>query len=132
MNIFDVVQSLKFPLDGYIVVGSGSMAARGIREFKDIDIVAKKELWDRLKTEGWEECFFESRRYLRKGIVEVFFDFKCGTYQPETDDLIAGAEMIQGVPFLKLDELVAFKRELGREKDIRDISLIEKYLEESV
>ncbi len=132
MNIFDIVQSLKFPLGEYIVVGSGPMAARGIRNFQDVDIVAKKELWDRLKTEDWEECFFGNRRYLKRGVIEVFSDFKCGSYQPETNNLIAEAEMIQGIPFLKLDDLVIFKKELGREKDIQDIALIEKYLKEEV
>jgi hypothetical protein len=42
--------------------------------------------------------------------------------------LIRNAEIIDGVPFIKLDELIKFKKALGRDKDKKDVELIEQYL----
>jgi hypothetical protein len=36
--------------------------------------------------------------------------------------------LINGLPFIKLEELIKFKTELGRSKDFDDIRLIEDYL----
>ena len=52
MNIFDQVKSLNLPLGKYVVVGGGVLAAHGIRDFKDIDILITEELFDELKKNG--------------------------------------------------------------------------------
>ncbi len=36
--------------------------------------------------------------------------------------------MINGFPFLNIEETIKFKRALGREKDFNDIKLLEAYL----
>lgn len=42
--------------------------------------------------------------------------------------MIRNAEIIEGVPFIRLSELIKFKMALGRDKDKKDIELIEQYL----
>lgn len=130
MDIVEEVKKLGFPLGEYIVVGSGVLQAHGIREAKDIDIVATDYLCDQLKAAGWDEKpGKESGRALIKGNIEVMSDCKTGSYRPNTEDLIDAAEIIRGVPFMSLIELKKFKQALGREKDARDIELIDLYLE---
>lgn len=52
-----------------------------------------------------------------------------GNYLGDTDSLIKNADIINGFPFIQLEEFIKFKRELGREKDFEDIKLMEEYLD---
>lgn len=40
------------------------------------------------------------------------------------EEIISSATLIDGIPFMNLDELIKFKIALGREKDFEDIELI--------
>lgn len=51
-----------------------------------------------------------------------------GNYIGDTRYLIESADLIKGFPFIKLEEFIKFKSELGREKDFDDIKLMEEYL----
>jgi hypothetical protein len=61
MNIFDEIRKLDLPqvpnvpagqTRQYAVVGSGVLAAHGIRDFKDIDLLATAELYEKLPAYG--------------------------------------------------------------------------------
>jgi hypothetical protein len=67
---------------------------------------------------------------LSKGIYEVgkSFDPSLG-YMPDLSKLIARADIIKGLPFMPLKDLIELKKALGRQKDAADIALIEKHLE---
>lgn len=132
IDIFSELKKLDFPLGQYVVVG-GSMEAHGIRKAKDLDIVVTPMLYKYLYHEGWQQCTCErclesSRLDLKKGNVEVLPNYMLGNYIGDTTKLIQNADMINGYPFVQLTELVKFKRELGRPKDMQDIKLIEGYL----
>jgi len=132
MDIFEELKELNLPIGEYIVVGSGPMAARGIRECKDIDILVLEKLYNKLVIEDWKivEITGVTRKLmvLKKGLFEINKDLKFGEYNPETQNLINNAEIINGIPFLSLPELIKFKTALGRQKDFDDIKLIEEYL----
>jgi hypothetical protein len=57
MGIFKKLKELDFPLGEYVLVGSGPLAARGIREASDLDIAVTDKLWRQL---------FDSGDYKRK------------------------------------------------------------------
>lgn len=46
----------------------------------------------------------------------------------DADDLIDGAEIIQGLPFARLSDVLAYKQALSRPKDLRDITLLSNLL----
>lgn len=132
MDIFSEVKNLNLPLGQYVVVGSGIMQALGIKEARDIDIVVIPELFEKCKQEGWEQISWTypeklGQIYLRKGFVELYLDVNCGSCNPTTEELIENAEIINGVPFIGLDQLISFKKAYGKEKDFADIKLIEEY-----
>jgi hypothetical protein len=133
MNIFQEVKKLNLPMGEYVVVGSGPMAAREIRDFKDIDILVSEKLYDELVKNGWEIVEVEGVggkfKVLKKDIFEVNTTLWHGDYKPDNKNLIEQAEIICGVPFLQLKELIKFKTALGREKDLKDIELINNYLQ---
>jgi hypothetical protein len=49
-------------------------------------------------------------------------------YNPDINMLIKNAEIINGLAFTRLTDVIDFKRALGRPKDLVDIDLIRKRL----
>ncbi|KKW30063.1 MAG: hypothetical protein UY72_C0024G0010 [Candidatus Uhrbacteria bacterium GW2011_GWD2_52_7] len=128
--IIHQVKSLNLPLGQYIIVGSGAMSVHGIRPHKDVDLLVTPDLYDELKRRGWTE---EEKKpgffVVHQGDAEASpAMITVNDYQPDIHAVIADADIISGVAFMKLDELVRFKTALGREKDLRDLKLITTYL----
>ncbi len=133
MNIVEEVKSLNLPFGEYVIVGSGPMAVRNMRNYKDIDVLVTKDLYQRLSTtNGWKIIILPGllgdREVAKNGECEAGIDLWFGDYKPDTETLIKNAEIIQGIPFLPLEELIKFKKAMGRPKDLADIKLIEQYL----
>ena len=131
IDIFQKVKGLNLPLGQYVVFGSGPLAAHGIRETRDVDLLVLPELYDKLKQEGWEEKSWETPppgRYLYKDNVEVGDNWDYDEYNPDPKWLIENAEVIDSIPFAPLEEVIKWKKAFGRDKDLADIKLIEDYL----
>ena len=132
MNAIDEVKKLDLPAGEYLVCGSGIMSALGIRECSDIDLLVTPSLFEELKRRGWDyhevEIDGRSRPKLTYGPAEAYTELWYGNERVPGDALIAEAEIIDGVPFQPLHELLKMKRAMNREKDRRDIESIEKYL----
>ena len=132
--VIEEVRKLNFPLGSYVVVGSGVLAVHGIRFARDLDIVVTPELYKKCEREGWEKQWHNTgQRYVLhnksgKLEVEVYLDVNCESYQPTTQELIERAQIIEGVPFISLKDLLLFKKGYGRPKDKPDIKLIEEAL----
>lgn len=131
-DIFKKLKELDLPLGEYVVVG-GAVTAHGIRESEDLDILVTPKLYQQLRQRGFkactcEECVATSRILLSIKDVDILPNLLLGDYLGDTNSLIAEADIIQGFPFIKLEELIKFKKVLGREKDFADIKLIEGYL----
>ncbi|TSC66063.1 MAG: AraC family transcriptional regulator [Candidatus Berkelbacteria bacterium Gr01-1014_85] len=132
-TIFERVRALGFPIGEYVVVG-GVMEAHGLRKANDIDIVVTKKYFDELsQLPEWELQEFnypDDRKYWLKGNgIDIMPGFSYNdAYRPDTEQLIAGADIINGIPFIKLEELLKWKRAANREKDQADIETIERYM----
>jgi len=133
MNIFQRVKQLGFPLGKYVVVG-GVMEAYGIRQANDIDIVVANDLFHKLIQNGWvmcdcDACTNSSKKIIKGDGVDILSEYSCGeAYKANTEQLIKNADLIDGVPFIGLTELRKWKQVNGREKDLKDIKLIDAYL----
>jgi hypothetical protein len=129
VDIFAQVKALKLPDWQYVVFGAGPLAAHGIRETNDVDLFVTAVLYQRLKAAGWsEKTTSTGGLYLNSGIYEADDTWECGEYNPTIEELIEAAEVIQGVPFAPLDEVLKWKRAFGRPKDLSDVRLIEEHL----
>jgi hypothetical protein len=138
MNISDRVKAVGLPLGKYVVVG-GAMEAFGIRKAKDLDIVVTEDLFTELMKKGWKLCECEkcqaawrqgsTDRILKGDGVDILSEYSCGDqYYAETDWLIKNAAIIDGVPYVQLEELLKWKKTAAREKDLKDVVLIEQFL----
>lgn len=132
MNIFEDIKKLKFPQGQYIIVGSGPLVARGIRETNDIDIVVSPELFEKCKKDWWEQLPRTypdkiGQIYLRHGYIELFLDVNCGDFNPTLAELLQRADIIQGISFVSLEDVIKFKKAYNKPKHIQDIKMIEQY-----
>ena len=137
MDIFTKIKELGFPPDQYIVVGSGILAAKGIRQTNDLDIVVTPELFDKCKAEGWEVLpwtkeSIPGKDWLKKGEIEVYVQLSRKSGGISATELLKKAEIIEGIPFITLESLIDFKREYGRPKDFEDIKVIEACLKNTL
>ncbi len=134
LDHLEAVRSLDLPEGSFIVVGASCLAVKGIRPSNDIDIVVTQAVFDLIRGRGWEidPVFKEkwNRERLTHGHFEVYNDMvleKEGK-RFSAEELIPTAEMVEGVPFLSLPDLIRFKRDSARSKDLDDIVLTEDYL----
>ncbi|MDO8183910.1 MAG: hypothetical protein Q7T49_02910 [bacterium] len=111
----------------YAITGSAAMAARGIREAKDIDIVITKKLFQELKNQyPSDQHLYNDTLHLGK--IDAMANFTTPNL-PSADQQVATAEIINGYRVLNLEILIKLKKYLGREKDLADVKLIDNYLQ---
>lgn len=131
VNIFQELKKLNLPTDQYIVVGSGLLAARGIRETRDLDLVLSPELFQQYQQRGWKEKMRPNGKpSLTKGKVELYLDVNAGDFNPTFEELKSREQIIQGFPFISLRDLLKFKQAYNRPKDLQDIETIKSLLVE--
>ena len=128
----DKVKALNLPLDQIIAIGSGILDQLGIRPASDIDLAASPDLMKNLseKSGDWIKKFDDNQRFYfvkDDGSAEVWdgwdFDGQAVSY----DDLLDYAVEYDGVRFVDLEFLRKWKSWRGREKDVRDVELIDEW-----
>ncbi len=130
MNLIQKIKELNLPKDQYVVVGSGILDILGIRKASDIDIAATKDLHQKLRESGlWGENKRFNKIFLKKDIYEIIPQLNWENYNTTTEEAISSALLIEDIPFMNLYELIKFKTALGREKDFKDIKLLNEYLD---
>lgn len=105
------------------------MAAVGIREAKDIDLLVAHDVIERLKKLGWQQIDKgEDDKPFVKGVFEAHSSWSCSPYQPTLEHLLKTADIIDGVPFASLEEVRKWKLSSDKPKHRADIKLIDDYL----
>ncbi len=125
MNFIQRVKELNFPLDQFVVIGSGLLDVCGLRTADDIDLVASGALYEILKQSGdYKESTMHDESYLFSDKLEIWQTWGL-EYDYQT--IKSSAITIDDVSFINPELLIVKKRELGRDKDFADIKLLEKY-----
>lgn len=129
-RFFGQLFSLHLPREDFAVAGSGPMYVRGmIDELGDVDVIARGRAWEIAVEHG---CPVPAP-YSTVRVVELFnknveiFD----GWFPEiwkVDDLIDGADLINGVRFVPLEVVRQTKERMRRPKDIAHLQIVDNYL----
>lgn len=131
--LFEQLRSFNFNPDNYTIFGSGPMWIYGLREsIHDVDILARGDVWEQAKSLGRElkpANMKGNKVELLDGAIEIFNEWGPGEWN--TDKLIEESFVMRDLRFVQLHEVLKWKQLLGREKDIVDIRVIEKYLLEN-
>jgi hypothetical protein len=128
-EIIQKVRELHLTDGSYIVFGSCPLAAVGIREANDIDLLVSEETLQKLIGDGWQKLAKgqNDNPYVRD-VFEAHTKWNFSSYQPTLEGLLKTATVIEGVPFASLEEVRKWKVSSGRPKDFVDIELIDQPL----
>lgn len=115
-DIRQTLAELALDTNEYRINAGGAMALYGLREeTHDLDIWCTKKLGDVLA----QRCAFETmpdgtRRFVPAPDVEIY------------ENMLPGETVfLNGIPVAPLEDVLALKRQLNREKDRRDIAVLE-------
>ena len=120
-------KELNLPEGKYVIYGSGPLGVREIRKVHDLDVVVADDLYQKLvKKYPKHEKRDERKRFIKLGKIEII---------PASHSLIKNikktiskADTIDGLKFVKLEDLIKWKKKMGRPKDFEDVKLIKNYL----
>lgn len=128
MSIIDRFLQLDLPVDQCVVIGSGILDALDLRQSRDIDIVARPDLFAVMETSGeWRVSVVRSETKLEKDDVEVWQSWGSEGVA-NFSDLYENSVIVRGVHFANPEFVLAWKRQQHRDKDVNDIQLLEEYL----
>ena len=115
------LQELNYATDEYWLVAGGAMVLYDLREnTNDIDLGCTKVLADELEKCGYATSLLPdgTRRISVAENIEIYEKW-----------LFDKVEIRDGIPIISLKGLLEMKKSLGREKDRKDIQLIEQALQ---
>jgi hypothetical protein len=126
----DLLRSVGLPRGDYAVFGSGPLLVRGIiDDAADLDVIARGAAWDHVTATGQlihlhdhdvtVASFFDGA--ITVGNRWAIGDFSVG-------ELIDSADTIEGIPFVRLEHVRAYKRIAGRHKDIDHLDKLDRWL----
>lgn len=125
-QLIEKAKRINLPRGMFAVFGSAILAVRGLREAPNIDLIVKDSLWTKLL----EKYQPDGEGFIRIGQVKIsnwwFAPVKKGI-----SEMIDEAEIINELPFVKIEEVLFYKKTLKSEKDENDVKLIEKFITES-
>lgn len=125
-DILNILSEYNFNFDEYVVISSAALVLHGVKEeTKDIDISVTEDYYKYLEKNY--EC--ELERYDNKNDVNIYYiddiiNFSTNYYSDSEDDFV----IINGVKVQSIPAIIKLKETLNREKDIKDLKLIDKFL----
>jgi len=132
-DLFELLRDLELPAGDYAVFGSGPLIVRGIiRAGNDLDVICRGAAWERAQELGPLLYLPEhdvNVATLNEGALTFGTRWAIGKF--DVDDLIDTSEIIDGLPFVRLEHVIAYKQIAGRPKDIEHLRLVENYQESS-
>ncbi len=125
-RLVTIVTDLSLDRADFVIFGSAPLLAHGLRRrIHDVDVVARGDTWRRVR-----ECGIPTRGNINGAPIASFWDgriqFSSGWISDiwSTDTIINNAELIEGLPFARLTDVLAYKQTLCRDKDAPDIDAI--------
>lgn len=121
-------RALNLPDGEYAIYGSGPMAVRGIKSTEDLDVIVTEPLYQELKGKYPEDFAMDTIKRIKIGEIEFYPACAWDPKMSGLEGAIERAELIDGLRFVLLEDLVRWKKEMARPKDFEHIKMIEHYL----
>ena len=120
-ELLNLLESLKLDPNEYWLIAGAAMVFYGFRkETRDLDLGCTSKLADDLEAKGYPTEIMPdgTRKVCPAPDIEIFENW-----------IYDQVEIIDGVPIISVSGLITMKKIIGREKDIKDIQLIESCLD---
>ena len=124
--LFAIVRGLSLSPGDFAIFGSGPLIVRGIIPLtNDLDIICRGEAWNQAKSIG-VLSYIEAQDVTIASINDgrISFGTCWGIGDFDIDELIDSAEIIDGLPFVRLEHVVAYKLFANRDKDREHIAAL--------
>lgn len=118
-RVLDDVAALNLPRGQFAIFGSGPLLVRGvISAVNDVDIICRSSAWPHAQSLG-ERVYLDEYDVevvsIDDGNITIGREWAYGDF--DIDELIDSAECIDGLPFVRLKFVIAYKRIADRRKD---------------
>lgn len=130
-SLFDRLRDLTLPLGSYAVFGSGPLLIRGIvPPSNDLDVLCLPDAWDLVARQATLEHLPEYGVTVASMFEgKITFGTSWGIGDFDVDELIRTAETIEGLPFVRLRHVVAYKKLRDSRKDRAHLESLARYLQ---
>lgn len=126
-HLFGLLRSLDLPAGDHAVFGSGPLLVRGIIERAgDLDVVCRGAAWDAAQRLG-PAADQDGVPVVRLFGGTITLGCRWAVGEVDIDCLIETADMIDGLAFVRLEHVVAYKRIADRPKDREHLRLLEEW-----
>jgi hypothetical protein len=131
-ELFKKLKEMNLPKGKFVIFGSGPMGIRGLKEIGDLDVIVTEDIFDDFAKRpdfnlGKKKS---NNEYLERDGIEFYKNWHPGDW--DINKLIQEAEIIDDLPFVKLEDVLKWKKSKMREKDIKDIESIENYFNQKL
>lgn len=132
VELFERLRGLQLPVGEFVIFGSGPLVVRGVIEAgHDLDVLCRGPAWEAV-------CALAPPQPSAWGVDLVNLDEGRLTFgtrwaigEVDTDELIETAEIIDGLPFARLQHVIAYKRLSGRPKDLDHLAALDRALRDN-
>ncbi|MFG3441147.1 hypothetical protein ACGF0J_28180 [Nonomuraea sp. NPDC047897] len=127
-GLFAELARLDLPQGEYVVCGSAALYVRGLRaRMGDLDVLTRGPAWQKVLSLGVPPTVALSGHGLVVNHPAAAIEFvDRWTAGWPTDYLIASADLIDGIPFMRLGDVLAWKQRAHRPKDLPDIAAVHR------
>lgn len=128
-ELFELLRALRLPAKDYAIFGSGPLIVRGvIPASNDLDVLCRGSAWEAV-------CALAPPRVVAPWGVELVslyedrltFGTTWAIGDVDVDDLIETAERHLGLPFVRLEHVIAYKKLSGRPKDLAHLDALARH-----
>ena len=120
----EMVKRLDISSDDYVVIGGGVLEALKLRDTNDVDLVVSEALYKEFVKKGWREYIQDDgKRILSHHGYQIMLRYVGKSLR----DLKPKSFIFDDICFMSIDDLMAAKQKIGRQKDLDDLKLLRKY-----
>jgi len=127
----EAIRAAGLSTDSVIVIGSGILDKLGIREAHDIDLVVDEEAFASFDSRPdlvRHENALGVSYHTENDAIELWRTWGLlGEVERTYGDLLPNTIVYDGVRYMTLAYVKQWKQKKGRDKDLRDVTLIEQY-----
>lgn len=127
-RLLERLRAWELPDGHYAVFGSGPLFIRGvIDDIHDLDVLTREPAWSAVLPRGQLLRHAEFGVEIVDAGEGVTFGRDWGIGEFDTDQLIETADKIDGLPFVRLEHVIAYKQIADRPKDREHLRALETW-----
>ena len=122
-DLFRFVRELQLPPGDFAIFGSGPLIVRNIIPFKnDLDIICRDEAWKLVQQTGQPQYLQDYDAHIVSMLDgAITFGTSWGIGQFDIDTLIDSADILEDLPFVRLQYVIEYKKIRGLPKDLSHV-----------